>query len=190
MDITGWAALLTAVSGVVVAASSMAGGLAVESRIERLSKLRSALPADSLARKSVDEAIDWLALRVVERARKRSVFIFKIVGFLLYLGGTFVVFSQMLAFIQKQKLEMGGLNFGWLVLGFGGMIGGMMFLALAMSDRRESQLAKLKDLESKELIARHARHQIRQSRVKRLATLRKLKRRVRKRRAATAQSST
>jgi len=159
MDMTGWAALITAFVGIFVGAGSLFAGYALPARIERLQKLSANTPEDSIARKSLDEAVDWLALRVVQRTRYPVPGWVRAAGYLLYLGGAFLVVSQFLTVFNDVHLEvLGEPHVILMLLGIGVMILGLVLMVAAMRHgRRRKKLKLLRQAEERDLIKAHLR---------------------------------
>lgn len=173
MNFTAAAAVVTAIAGLVLGGWKLAQDAAAIRRLENLAKLRDQLPASSLARKSINEAIDWTALKVVQKERLPLPQWARFVGLALYVLGMFGAMGSLLPLLEAiDRGEFGLLTRSFNpnvvvlpILGaaasvFISMVGMILTMSNSRSRRRFLQLKQLRKLEEQETVDAHKRHQV------------------------------
>lgn len=173
MNFTAMAAVVTAVAGLVLGAVKLAQDAAATRRLESLTKLREELPEGSLARKSVEEALDWTALKVVQKERMPLPQWLRLVGLGLYLIGPFGVMLSLWPSIniitekgasyipQGEELATFSLGtIGAIASFFISAAGLLLFTSFLRGRSRFRTLKRLRAEEEREIISTHSRHDL------------------------------
>lgn len=177
-----WVAIIATVATAAVSVAKFVVSQAMTKRLAEYCELRDAVPKGSLARKSLDEAIDWAALKVVGQTRAPVFSWIGPVAFVIYMVGLVLVIAPVLLVIGYDRPTMQTVlqaNSPWMATGLVLIVLSAITAPLPwVSWRRRQELDRLYTAEKRELVKAHSRHQI------------PAKQRARKPRAATDRSLT